>query len=67
MRGAVIRSTTTERSTSPRCIFAKASSTSSSAIVSADEAVEVEPALQVEVDQHGEVAGRQAVAVPART
>src|SRR5581483_9627052 len=30
------------------------------------EPVEVEPAAQVQVDEHGEVPGRQAVAVPAR-
>src|SRR5665213_4414089 len=32
----------------------------------ADEPVQVEPSLQVEVDQHGEVPRREAVAVPAR-
>ena len=32
----------------------------------ADEAVEVEPPVQVEVDEHREVAGGEAVAVPAR-
>ena len=36
------------------------------AIVSRHEAVEVEAALQVEVDQHREVAAREAVAVPRR-
>ena len=36
------------------------------AIVSRDELVQRQPALQVEVDQHREVAGRQAVAVPGR-
>ena len=59
-------STTTERSTSPRSILWKASSTSSSHDRLADELVEVEPALEVEVDQHREVARRQAVAVPRR-
>ena len=48
--------TTTERSTSPRCIFAKASSMSPSPIGLGDERVEVEPALPVEVDEHREVA-----------
>src|SRR4051812_40813540 len=32
----------------------------------ADEAVQVEPALQIEVDQQREVPARQAVAVPGR-
>ena len=58
--------TTTERSTSPRSMRWKASSTSSSGDRLAHEAVEVEPALQVEVDEHREVARRKAVAVPAR-
>ena len=57
---------TTERSTSPWCIFSKAASTSSEADLLGHEGVEVEPALLVEVDQHREVAGGQAVAVPAR-
>ncbi len=58
--------TTTERSTSPRCIRAKASSTSSDPDRLADEPVEVEPSVQVEVHEHREVPGREAVAVPAR-
>ena len=64
--GPAIRSTTTERSTSPWCIRSNASSTSSSADLLGDERVEVEPALQVQVDQHREVPAGQAVAVPAR-
>ena len=57
--------TTTERSTSPWCIFSNAASTSSERDLLGDERVEVEPALLVELDQHREVAAGQAVAVPA--
>ncbi len=56
---------TTERSTSPSCIRSNAASTSSERDLLGDERVEVEPALLVEVDEHREVAGGQAVAVPA--
>ena len=60
------QSTTTERSTSPRSILWNASSTSSRPIVSDDESVEREPALEVQVDERREVTRRQAVAVPRR-
>ena len=63
---AIRHSETTERRTSPRSILWNASSTASSAIVSRDELVERQAALQVQVDEHREVAARQAVAVPAR-
>ena len=60
------QSTTTERSTSPRSILWNASSTCVEGDRLGHEAVEVEATLQVEVDQHREVAARQAVAVPRR-
>jgi hypothetical protein len=53
-----------ERSTSPWCIFSKACSTSAEADRLADEAVERQPAGEVELDQGREVARGQAVAVP---
>jgi hypothetical protein len=56
---------TTLRSTSPRSILWNASSTPSSPIVS-DTNRRGRAALQVQVDQHREVARRQAVAVPRR-
>ena len=57
--------TTTERSTSPRSMRWKASSTLVEPDRLGDETVQIEPALQVQVDQHRKVAGGQAVAVPA--
>ena len=58
--------TTTERSTSPWCIFSKACSTSSSAMRSVTNLSSVSRPCRCEVDQHREVAARQAVAVPGR-
>ena len=60
------QNTTTERSTSPRCIFSNASSMSSMPMRLADERVERQPALQEQVDEHREVPRGQAVAVPGR-
>ena len=53
-----------ERSTSPRSILWNASSTSSSAIVSLTKRSRSSRPCEVQVDEHREVAGRQAVAVP---
>ncbi len=57
---------TTERSTLPSCILWNASSMSSSPMRSETNFSSGKPALQVEVDQGGEVAFGQAIAVPRR-
>ena len=59
-------STTTERSTLPSCILWNASSMSPSPMRSETNLLQRKPALQVQVDQGGEVAFGQAIAVPRR-
>ena len=58
--------TTTERRTSPRSMLAKAASTSPMPMRSLTNASRSRPALQVQVNEHREIASGQAVAVPRR-
>ena len=58
--------TTTDRKTSPRCIFSKAASMSVMRDLLRDERVQRQPALQEQLAEHRKVPLRQAISVPGR-